>query len=91
MQVQTISIDQLKILVAAAVQERQSRLAFTVPQLMDAFGISRTTVYEEIGSGRLASYQVGRRRYVSASAAAEWQKRLEAETAAKTPQPAAVA
>ena len=65
--------------------------AFTVPQFIGAYGVSRNTVYEEIGRGRLASYQLGRRRYISAHAAAEWQKRLEAETAAKSPQPAEIA
>lgn len=57
--------------------------AFTIPQFIDAYGVSRNTVYEEIARGRLASYQLGRRRYISANAAAEWQKRLEDETAIK--------
>lgn len=53
---------------------------YTVPQFIDAFKVGRTTTYEEISSGRLATYKVGRRRYVSARAATEWQRRLEAET-----------
>jgi len=55
--------------------------AFTVPQFIASFKVSRTKTYDEIGAGRLASYQVGRRRYISASAAADWQKRLETECA----------
>lgn len=55
--------------------------AFTVEQFVGVFKIGRTTAYEEISSGRLATYKVGRRRYISARAAAEWQRRLEAEAA----------
>lgn len=54
--------------------------AFTIPEFIGTFKVGRTTTYEEIGTGRLATYKVGRRRYVSAHAAAEWQKKLEAET-----------
>lgn len=54
--------------------------AFTIPEFIGTFKVGRTTTYEEIGTGRLATYKVGRRRYISAHAAAEWQRRLEAET-----------
>jgi hypothetical protein len=53
--------------------------AFTIPQFIDAFKVGRTRTYEEIAAGRLATYTVGRRRYISAHAAAEWQRRLEVE------------
>ncbi|MES2101676.1 MAG: helix-turn-helix domain-containing protein [Pseudomonadota bacterium] len=56
-----------------------SPAAFTIPQFIEAFGVGRTSAYEEIAAGRLATYKVGRRRYISAHAAAEWQRRLEAE------------
>ena len=55
--------------------------AYSIAQFCDAFGICRTTCYEEINSGRLASYQLGRRRFISARAAQEWQRRLEGQTA----------
>lgn len=61
----------------------QQRPAYSIAQFADAFGVCRTTVYEEINSGRLASYQLGRRRFISARAAEEWQRRLEAEAATK--------
>lgn len=54
--------------------------AFTIEQFIGAFKIGRTTAYDEIATGRLHTYKVGRRRYISARAAAEWQKRLETET-----------
>ena len=55
--------------------------AFTIEQFISIFKVGRTRAYEEIASGRLATYKVGRRRYISAHAAAEWQRKLEAETA----------
>lgn len=53
---------------------------YTVPQFIDAFKVGRTTTYQEIASGRLVTYKVGRRRYISARAATEWQRGLETET-----------
>jgi hypothetical protein len=57
----------------------QEPLAYTVEQFIGAVKVGRTKVYAEIASGRLATYTLGRRRYISAHAAAEWQRRLEAE------------
>lgn len=53
---------------------------FTVNQFIDTFKVGRTTTYQEIDSGRLKTYKVGRRRYISSHAATEWQRRLETET-----------
>lgn len=61
-----------------------TQLAFSIPEFLAHFKVGRTTAYQEIGSGRLPTYKVGRRRYISARAAAEWQKRLEAETSGAT-------
>ncbi|MBW0170734.1 MAG: helix-turn-helix domain-containing protein [Hydrogenophaga sp.] len=57
----------------------QEQLAYTVEQFIGATKVGRTKAYEEIASGRLATYKVGRRRYISAHAAADWQRKLEAE------------
>ena len=57
--------------------------AFTIPEFIGAFKVGRTTTYEEIGTGRLATYKVGRRRYISAHAAADWQRRLEVQAIAE--------
>lgn len=54
--------------------------AFTIEQFVDSFNLGRTKVYEEIASGRLATYQVGRRRFISAQAAATWQRQREEES-----------
>ena len=50
---------------------------YTVNQLLSEFKIGRTKAYEEITTGRLATYNVGRRRFISAHAAVEWQRKLE--------------
>lgn len=53
---------------------------YTVNQFIDSFKVGRTTTYQEIDSGRLKTYKLGRRRYISAAAASDWQRRLEAES-----------
>lgn len=58
--------------------------AFTIPQFIEAFKVGRTSVYEEISTGRLPTYKVGRRRYISANAARQWQQNLEAVAAQET-------
>lgn len=57
--------------------------ALTIAEFIGQFKVGRTTAYEEIASGRLSTYKVGRRRYISAHAAAAWQQKLEAESAAQ--------
>jgi hypothetical protein len=57
-------------------------LTYTIPEFIAHFKVGRTSTYEEINAGRLPTYQVGRRRYISGHAAAQWQRNLEAATAA---------
>jgi len=57
----------------------EEQLAYTVEQFIVATKVGRTKTYEEIASGRLATYKVGRRRYISARSAADWQRQLEVE------------
>ena len=54
--------------------------AYTVNQFIDAHKLGRTKTYEEIDSGRLATYKVGRRRFISDRAADEWQRCREEES-----------
>lgn len=53
-------------------------LAFTIEGFTAAYGVGRTKIYEEIKAGRLTTYRLGKRRYISAQAAATWQAGLEA-------------
>ena len=53
----------------------------TVPQFCDGHNISRTHFYELIKQGRAPRLmKVGRRTLISQEAAADWRKRMEAET-----------
>lgn len=54
--------------------------AFSVHDFGKTYGVGHTKVFEEIKSGRLKTYKVGRRRYISEHAADAWQRQLEAET-----------
>ncbi|MBK7314382.1 hypothetical protein [Candidatus Aalborgicola defluviihabitans] len=51
----------------------------TVKEFEQEFKVGHTVAHAEIKSGRLVTYKLGRRRYISAAAAFDWQKRLEAE------------
>lgn len=73
-------VEQLQAALAAKQRFLESLQAYSIPQFCDAYGVGRTQVFEEIKAGRLKSYKVGRRRYVSAAAAGEWQRAREAET-----------
>jgi len=64
--------------------------ALTIQQFIAAYKVGRTRTYEEISTGRLPTYRVGRRRFISSRAADEWQLQLEKESA-KTPQMAVAA
>jgi len=52
---------------------------YTVKEFEQKFKLGHTKTYEEINCGRLATYRVGRRRFISGRAAAAWQLNLEAE------------
>ncbi len=58
--------------------ERVDHGAYTMVEFMERFRVGRTTFYREIKAGRLRSYTLGRRRFVSYGAASEWLSALEA-------------
>ena len=60
-------------------------LAYSIPGLMKATNLGRTLIYEEIKSGRLQIIKCGRRTLITPEQAADWLKRLEADTAASAP------
>lgn len=53
--------------------------ALTIEQWAGRYNVGRTRAFEEIKSGRLKTYTVGRRRYISVAAADAWQRDREAE------------
>ena len=48
------------------------KLAYTVPELVAATGVGRTTLYEEMKAGRLRTCKVGKRTLVTAEDARAW-------------------
>ncbi len=62
-------------------QQILQRISYTVLQFMAATGYSRNKVYAAIGSGALRSFKDGKRRMISAQAAAEFIRLRERETA----------
>jgi hypothetical protein len=56
--------------------------AFTIPEFGTTYKTSRTATYEEMSSGRLESYKVGRRHYISRRAAEKWQREREEQSQA---------
>ncbi|MDG5973727.1 prophage CP4-57 regulatory [Hydrogenophaga taeniospiralis CCUG 15921] len=53
--------------------------AYTIAQFVSIFQVGRTKLFAEIAAGRLPTYKLGRRTFISAKAATEWQQRLEDE------------
>ena len=54
--------------------------SYSIIQLMEVLHVSRQTVYDEINSGRLKTFKIGRRRFVSDDALREYIKDREEET-----------
>ena len=44
--------------------QEQKRLTVTVPEVVQALGISRPTVYKLLASGEIKATRVGRRRWI---------------------------
>jgi excisionase family DNA binding protein len=55
------------------------RLSYSITQAMEALGLSRQTLYNEINAGRLRTYSVGSRRFISHEAITTWIRNREAE------------
>ncbi len=54
-----------------------NKLALSIDEFCDAFGVGRTKVYDEINAGRLPIIKVGKRTIITMDGAAEWQRTLE--------------
>ncbi|QVL50780.1 MAG: helix-turn-helix domain-containing protein [Thiocapsa sp.] len=59
--------------------EPATKQAHTVDEAMRALNLSRQSLYDEINSGRLASYKYGSRRFVPVQAEIEWIGRMVAD------------
>jgi hypothetical protein len=59
------------------------KAAFSVDDLIVAYGLSRQSIYNEINAGRLRVMKVGRRTLISAEAREDWCRALEENTSVK--------
>jgi excisionase family DNA binding protein len=50
--------------------------AFSIDDFCSRYGIGRTTIYEEIRTGRLGAVKVGRRTLITEQAGQEWLRSL---------------
>jgi excisionase family DNA binding protein len=66
----------------AQINHRLRKVGLSVPEVMEATGLSRQSIYNEINDGRLRTFKVGRRRLVSPAALEDWVAALEREAAA---------
>jgi len=57
-----------------------AKVGLSIPEVMEATGLCRQTIYTQINSGELESFKVGRRRLVSPQALSRWVHRLETRT-----------
>ena len=58
----------------APAQSRAPVLGYSIPEVMESTGLSRSTIYQEIANGALKTFKVGRRRLVSPNALTAWIK-----------------
>lgn len=56
--------------------EHEQPLLLTIDETIERARTSRATLYREIKAGRLHTVKLGRRRYVTPQAAADWIQRL---------------
>jgi len=59
-------------------QQKQMALGLTVLEAAKIAGIGRSTIYEELASGRLKAKKLGRRTIVTEQALSEWMAGLPA-------------
>jgi len=53
------------------------KLAYSIPEIADALGVSRSFIYMEMGAGRLGSCYAGKRRLVPRDSALAYLGSLE--------------
>jgi len=56
---------------------RLNIFSYSIIQLMEVLHVSRQTIYDEINSGRLKTFKIGRRRFVSDDALRKYIKDRE--------------
>ena len=52
-------------------------VGLSIEETIRATGLGRTSIYKEIAEGRLRSFKIGRRRFVSPEALTRWRNEYE--------------
>jgi hypothetical protein len=65
-------------------RQRDTRLAYSIPQLAECVGIGRPMLFEEIRAGRLVASKAGRRTLVTREHAKAWLRGLPTTSARET-------
>lgn len=60
---------------------RPVKHAYSVTEAMESLGLSRQAVYNELNSGRLRSFKLGRRRMIPADALPAWLDAMQGRAA----------
>ena len=58
-------------------QDHLIKRGYSVDEVIEMYGVSRQTIYNEINNGNLKTFKVGRRRLVSQGSLEEWEVMLE--------------
>ncbi len=58
----------------------QTPVLLIIESVIEMTGLGRSKIYEEIGSGRLRSLKVGRRRLIAHSAVLDWIEQVDRDT-----------
>jgi len=56
------------------------KAGYSIPEIIEMTGLCRQSIYNQINSGNLRTFKVGRRRLVSPAALNQWVKDRETET-----------
>ena len=70
---------------AAKLEAIVERAAFDIPKFCVAHDVGRSTVYEEIRSGRLRIMKIGKLTRITTEAAAEWRRAREKDATLDSP------
>lgn len=63
-------------------ESKVEKEVYWISEFSEAYGPSRSKVYEEINRGRLRVFKIGRRTAITKAAAIEWVKLCESESKA---------
>ena len=58
-------------------QEHLIKRGYSVDEVIEMYGVSRQTIYNEINNGNVTTFKIGRRRLISKGSLEKWELMLE--------------